>query len=98
MAWPRAAPGRPRRTRRPAGVAGAAAGGGFGSAAAKPLAEAGAKNPAPGGPPALGISKPMPKPANLDASLPRRGGRKLERGKFYPLDADFDRREDVPAE
>jgi enoyl-[acyl-carrier protein] reductase I len=79
-------------------VAGVADDGGFGFAIAKALAEAGAKVSVGTWPPALGIFKTMLERGKLDASLAMRGGGKLEFAKIYPLDAEFDRLEDVPAE
>jgi len=79
-------------------VAGVADDGGFGFAIAKALAEAGAKVSVATWPPALGIFKTMLERGKLDASLAMRGGGKLEFSKIYPLDAEFDRLEDVPAE
>jgi enoyl-[acyl-carrier-protein] reductase (NADH) len=79
-------------------VAGVADDGGFGFAIAKALAEAGAKVSVGTWPPALGIFKTMLERGKLDASRAMRGGGKLEFAKIYPLDAEFDRLEDVPAE
>lgn len=79
-------------------VAGVADDGGFGFAIAKALAEAGAKVSVGTWPPALGIFKTMLERGKLDASLVLRDGRKLEFAKIYPLDAEYDRLDDVPAE
>ena len=79
-------------------VAGVADDGGFGFAIAKALAEAGAKVSVATWPPALGIFKTMLERGKLDASLELSGGGKLSFAKIYPLDAEFDRLEDVPAE
>ena len=49
-------------------------------------------------PPALGIFKTMLERGKLDESRTMRDGSKLEFAKIYPLDAEFDRLEDVPAE
>ena len=79
-------------------VAGVADDGGFGFAIAKALAEAGAKVSVATWPPALGIFKTMLERGKLDASLVMSDGGKLAFTKIYPLDAEFDRLEDVPAE
>ncbi len=79
-------------------VAGVADDGGFGFAIAKALAEAGAKVSVATWPPALGIFKTMLERGKLDASLQMSTGGKLQFEKIYPLDAEFDRLEDVPAE
>jgi enoyl-[acyl-carrier protein] reductase I len=79
-------------------VAGVADDGGFGFAIAKALAEAGATISVATWPPALGIFKTMLERGKMDASLVMRGGGKLAFTKIYPLDAEYDRLEDVPAE
>jgi enoyl-[acyl-carrier protein] reductase I len=79
-------------------VAGVADDGGFGFAIAKALAEAGARVSVATWPPALGIFKTMLERGKFDASLAMSNGSKLAFEKIYPLDADFDRLEDVPAE
>jgi enoyl-[acyl-carrier protein] reductase I len=79
-------------------VAGVADDGGFGFAIAKAFAEAGAKVSVATWPPALGIFKTMLERGKLDASLALRGGGTLEFSKIYPLDAEFDKLDDVPAE
>jgi enoyl-[acyl-carrier protein] reductase I len=79
-------------------VAGVADDGGFGFAIAKALAEAGAKVSVGTWPPALGIFKTMLERGKFDASLVLGDGRKLEFAKIYPLDAEYDRLDDVPAE
>ena len=79
-------------------VAGVADDGGFGFAIAKALAEAGATVSVATWPPALGIFKTMLERGKFDESLKMRDGTKLTFAKIYPLDADFDRLEDVPAE
>jgi len=79
-------------------VAGVADDGGFGFAIAKALAEAGAKVSVATWPPALGIFKTMLERGKLDASLAMPDGSKLAFAKIYPLDAEYDRLEDVPAE
>jgi enoyl-[acyl-carrier protein] reductase I len=79
-------------------VAGVADDGGFGFAIAKALAEAGAKVSVATWPPALGIFKTLLERGKLDASLALSDGSKLAFAKIYPLDAEFDRLDDVPAE
>jgi len=79
-------------------VAGVADDGGFGFAIAKSLARAGATVSVATWPPALGIFKTMLERGKLDASLTLRDGGKLQFAKIYPLDAEFDRLGDVPAE
>jgi enoyl-[acyl-carrier protein] reductase I len=79
-------------------VAGVADDGGFGFAIAKALVEAGATVSVATWPPALGIFKTMLERGKLDASLQLRDGRKMTFAKIYPLDAEFDRLDDVPAE
>ena len=79
-------------------VAGVADDGGFGFAIAKALAEAGAKVSVGTWPPALGVFRKMLELGKLDASRVMRDGTKLELAKIYPLDAEYDKLEDVPAE
>ena len=79
-------------------VAGVADDGGFGFAIAKALAEAGATVSVATWPPALGIFKTMLERGKFDASLALASGAKLQFAKIYPLDAEYDRLEDVPAE
>ncbi|MDB4952941.1 MAG: hypothetical protein JWO36_510 [Myxococcales bacterium] len=79
-------------------VAGVADDGGFGFAIAKALAEAGAKVSVATWPPALGIFKTMLERGKFDESLKMSDGSKLTFEKIYPLDADFDRLDDVPQE
>src|SRR5688500_8276720 len=79
-------------------VAGVSDDGGFGFAIAKALAEAGASVCLGSWPPALGIFKTMLERGKFDASLVMSDGRKLEFERVYPLDADFDVLEDMPAE
>jgi enoyl-[acyl-carrier protein] reductase I len=79
-------------------VAGVADDGGFGFAIAKALAEAGARVSVGTWPPALGIFRTLLERGKLDASLALRDGSKLSFAKIYPLDAEYDRLEDVPAE
>ncbi|MGN6106229.1 MAG: enoyl-[acyl-carrier-protein] reductase [Kofleriaceae bacterium] len=79
-------------------VAGVADDGGFGFAIAKALIEAGATVSVATWPPALGIFRTMLERGKLDESRTLRDGTKLEFSKIYPLDAEYDRLEDVPAE
>jgi enoyl-[acyl-carrier protein] reductase I len=79
-------------------VAGVADDGGFGFAIAKAFAEAGAKVSVATWPPALGIFKTMLERGKFDASLALKDGSKMSFAKIYPLDAEFDRMEDAPAE
>src|SRR5690242_945568 len=79
-------------------VAGVADDGGFGFAIAKALAEAGATVSVATWPPALGIFKTMLERGKFDESLKLADGGKLQFAKIYPLDAEYDRLEDVPAE
>ena len=79
-------------------VAGVADDGGFGFAIAKALIEAGATVSVATWPPALGIFKTMLERGKVDESLTLANGSKLAFAKIYPLDADFDALEDVPAE
>ncbi len=79
-------------------VAGVADDGGFGFAIAKALARAGATVSVATWPPALGIFKTMLERGKLDASLALDSGGKLAFAKIYPLDAEYDRLEDVPVE
>jgi len=79
-------------------VAGVADDGGFGFAIAKSLAEAGATVCVGTWPPALGIFKTMLERGKLDASLALSSGTKLAFERIFPLDADFDTVEDIPAE
>jgi enoyl-[acyl-carrier protein] reductase I len=79
-------------------VAGVADDGGFGFAIAKALAEAGATVCVGTWPPALTIFKTMLERGKLDASLALSDGSKLAFERVYPLDADFDTFEDMPAD
>ena len=79
-------------------VAGVADDGGFGFAIAKSLAEAGASICLGTWPPALGIFQTMLARGKFDRSLVMSDGNKLEFEKVYPLDADFDSLDDMPAE
>lgn len=79
-------------------VCGVADDGGFGWAIAKALAEAGASVCLGTWPPALGIFQTMLTRGKLDASMTLSTGEKLAFEKIYPLDAEYDRLDDVPAE
>ncbi len=79
-------------------VAGVADDGGFGFAIAKALAEAGAQVSVATWPPALVIFKTMLERGKFDASMALTNGEKMQFAKIYPLDAEYDTLEDVPAE
>lgn len=79
-------------------VAGVADDGGFGFAIAKAFAEAGATVSVATWPPALGIFKTMLERGKFDASLALADGTKLSFAKIYPLDAEYDTLDDVPAD
>jgi enoyl-[acyl-carrier protein] reductase I len=79
-------------------VAGVADDGGFGFAIAKALAEAGATVSVATWPPALGIFRTLLERGKLDGSLALASGGKLSFAKIYPLDAEYDRLDDVPAD
>jgi enoyl-[acyl-carrier protein] reductase I len=79
-------------------VAGVADDGGFGFAIAKAMAEAGATICLGTWPPALGIFTTMLSRGKFDASLVMSDGSKLAFEKIYPLDAEYDRLDEVPAE
>lgn len=79
-------------------VAGVADDLGYGFAIAKALAQAGATVCLGTWPPALGIFQTMLERGKLDAALALADGSKLAFERIYPLDADFDLGEDVPAE
>lgn len=79
-------------------VAGVADDGGFGFAIAKALAEAGATICLGTWPPALGIFQTMLVRGKFDASLVMSDGSKLAFEKVYPLDAEYDRLDEVPTE
>jgi enoyl-[acyl-carrier protein] reductase I len=78
-------------------VAGVADDAGFGFAIAKALAEGGATVCVGTWPPALGIFQTLLRRGKLDESLALPDGRKLEFERIFPLDAEFDRLDDVPA-
>jgi enoyl-[acyl-carrier protein] reductase I len=77
-------------------VAGVADDAGFGFAIAKALAEAGATVCVGTWPPALNIFQNLLERGKMDASRQLSSGTKLEFEKIYPLDAAFDRYEDIP--
>ena len=79
-------------------VAGVADDGGFGWAIAKAFAEAGAKVSVATWPPALGIFKTMLERGKFEESMKLASGGKLAFEKIYPLDADFDKLDDVPGD
>lgn len=79
-------------------VAGVADDGGFGFAIAKALAEAGATICLGTWPPALGIFQTMLARGKFDESLILADGSRLAFEKVYPLDAEYDRLDEVPAE
>jgi enoyl-[acyl-carrier protein] reductase I len=79
-------------------VAGVADDGGFGFAIAKALAEAGATVCVGTWPPALGIFQTLLRRGKLDESLAMPDGTKMEFERVYPLDAEFDVHDDMPAE
>ena len=77
-------------------VAGVADDAGFGFAIAKALAEAGASVCVGTWPPALNIFLNLIERGKMDASRQLSSGKKLEFEKIYPLDAAYDRYEDMP--
>ena len=77
-------------------VAGVADDAGFGFAIAKALAEAGASVCVGTWPPALNIFLNLLERGKMDASRQLSSGKKLEFEKIYPLDAAYDRYEDMP--
>lgn len=79
-------------------VAGVADDGGFGFAIAKALAEAGATVCVGTWPPAFGIFKTMLERGKLDDSRQMPDGSKLQFERIYPLDADWDTLDEVPAD
>jgi enoyl-[acyl-carrier protein] reductase I len=80
-------------------VAGVADDGGFGFAIAKSLAEAGATVCVGTWPPALGIFETLIRRGKLDASMRfEHGEGKLSFERVYPLDAEYDSMDDMPAE
>jgi enoyl-[acyl-carrier protein] reductase I len=83
-------------TGRRALVAGVADDGGFGFAIAKCLAEAGASVCVGTWPPALNIFLNLLQRGKMDESRRMSSGALLEFERIYPLDAVFDRYEDIP--
>ncbi|MDH3728350.1 MAG: NADH-specific enoyl-ACP reductase, partial [Myxococcales bacterium] len=79
-------------------VAGVADDGGFGFAIAKALASAGASVCVGTWPPALGILEALLRRGKLDEARRLPGGGMLEFEAIYPLDAEYDSLEEVPAE
>ncbi len=79
-------------------VAGIADDGGFGFAIARRLAQAGATVCAGTWPPAYGIFTKMLERGKIEASLQLGDGSKLSFERIYPLDADHDTLDRVPAE
>lgn len=80
-------------------VAGVADDGGFGFAIAKALAEAGASVCVGTWPPALNIFETLLRRGKMEESLRFESGEgKLAFERVYPLDAEFDREEDMPEE
>jgi enoyl-[acyl-carrier protein] reductase I len=79
-------------------VAGVADDAGFGFAIAKRLAEAGASVCVGTWPPAYGVFTKLLERGKLDESLRLAGGGSLQFEGIYPLDVEYDRLEDVPAE
>jgi enoyl-[acyl-carrier protein] reductase I len=78
-------------------VAGVADDGGFGFAIAKALAEAGASVCVGTWPPALGIFETLLRRGKLEDSMRFEFGEgKLAFERIYPLDAEYDRMEDMP--
>jgi enoyl-[acyl-carrier protein] reductase I len=85
-------------TGRRAFVAGVADDNGFGFAIAKALAEAGASVCVGTWPPALGIFQKLLERGKMDESMTLSDGRRMEFERIYPLDAAYDRLDDVPAD
>lgn len=79
-------------------VAGVADDGGFGWAIAKALAEAGATVCVATWPPAMGIFETLLNRGKLDESRKLAGGGTLTFERIYPLDADYCKLEDAPAD
>jgi enoyl-[acyl-carrier protein] reductase I len=79
-------------------VAGVADNGGFGFAIAKALCEAGASGCLGPWPTALAIFKTMLERGKFDESLVLSNGAKMSFEKIYPLDAQFDTLDELPAE
>jgi enoyl-[acyl-carrier protein] reductase I len=83
-------------TGRRAFVAGVADDGGFGFAIAKALAEAGATVCVGTWPPALNIFMNLLERGKMDASRRLRSGEMMSFEKIYPLDAAYDRYDEIP--
>jgi enoyl-[acyl-carrier protein] reductase I len=83
-------------TGRRAFVAGVADDGGFGFAIARSLAEAGASICVGTWPPALNIFMSLLERGKMDESRRLTGGGMLDFERVYPLDAAFDRYEEIP--
>lgn len=79
-------------------VAGVADDGGFGFAIAKALAEAGASVCVGTWPPAMGIFEKLLERGKMADSMRLADGRDMAFERIYPLDAAYDRMEDVPEE
>jgi enoyl-[acyl-carrier protein] reductase I len=79
-------------------VAGVADDGGFGFAIAKALAEAGASVCVGTWPPAMGIFEKLVERGKMADSLKLSNGAGMVFERIYPLDAAYDRMEDVPEE
>jgi enoyl-[acyl-carrier protein] reductase I len=79
-------------------VAGVADDAGFGFAIAKALANAGATVCVGTWPPALGIFTKLLERGKMDEHMLLSDGRKLEFERIYPLDAAYDRMDQVPAD
>jgi enoyl-[acyl-carrier protein] reductase I len=77
-------------------VAGVADDSGYGFAIAKAMAEAGATVCVGTWPPAMRMFAGLLRRGKLDTSLELSNGRKLEFERLYPLDAAYDRMDDVP--
>jgi enoyl-[acyl-carrier protein] reductase I len=79
-------------------VAGIADDKGFGFAIARKLAESGARVSAGTWPPAYGVFTKLLERGKLEQSMRLAGGARLEFEHIYPLDAEYDTLEEVPAE
>lgn len=79
-------------------VAGVADDGGFGFAIAKAMAEAGASVCVGTWPPAMGIFEKLLERGKMADSMRLADGRDMAFERIYPLDAAYDRMEDVPEE
>jgi len=79
-------------------VAGVADDGGFGFAIAKAMVEAGATVVVGTWPPALGIFQTLLRRGKLDPSLLLGDGSKMDFERIYPLDAEYDTDDQMPAE